>query len=284
MEPFSKERKKMTPYRFFHRPSARIAVLFVLLLFLASCATVPVTGRNQINLIPSQQLLSMSNESYQQTISQYQVVRGTREARLVNEVGRNIADAVERYFRQQGNTQAISGYAWEFTLVRDDQINAFAVPGGKVVVFSGMIPVAKNAAGLATVVSHEIAHVIARHGNERLSQQLMAQVGTQALDAALQKQPTRTRQLFMAAFGLGTQVGVLLPYSRLQESEADKLGLVFMAMAGYNPQVAIDFWQRMASANEGKAPPQFLSTHPSHGSRIDAIRNYMPKAMRYYQR
>ena len=274
----------MTPYHPFHRPSARITVLFVLLLFIASCANVPVTGRSQLNLIPSQQLLSMSSESYQQVLSQYQVVRGTREARLVNEVGQNIADAVERYFRQQGNAQAISGYAWEFTLVRDDQINAFAVPGGKVVVFSGMMPVAKNAAGLATVVSHEIAHVVARHGNERLSQQLLTNVGTQALDAALQKQPTRTRQLFMAAFGLGTQVGVLLPYSRLQESEADKLGLIFMAMAGYNPQVAIDFWQRMSASRDGQGPPEFLSTHPSHGSRIQDIRDYMPKAMRYYQR
>jgi len=274
----------MRPYHSFYRTSAGIALLFALLLFAASCANVPVTGRSQLNPIPSQQLLSMSSESYQQVLSEYQVVRGTREARLVNEVGQNIADAVERYLRQQGKAEAVSGYAWEFTLVRDDQINAFAVPGGKVAVFSGMMPVAKNAAGLAAVVSHEIAHVVARHGNERLSQQLVSQMGAQALDVALQKQPTRTRQLFMAAFGLGTQVGVLLPYSRLQESEADKLGLIFMAMAGYNPKAAIDFWRRMASANEGKAPPRFLSTHPSHGSRIDGIRDYMPKAMRYYQR
>jgi predicted Zn-dependent protease len=253
------------------------------LCLLAACATVPVSGRNQLNLIPSQQLLAMSNESYQQVISQYNVVRGTREARLLDEVGRNIARAVERYLRQQGNAEALTGYDWEFTLVRDDQVNAFAVPGGKVVVFSGMLPVTQNAAGLATVVSHEIAHVIARHGNERLSQQMVAQLGVNALDVALQKQPAKTRQLYMQAFGLGAQFGVLLPYSRLQESEADKLGLIFMAMAGYNPQNAINFWQRMAAEKSGQAPPEFMSTHPSHGTRIEDIREFMPKAMRYYR-
>ncbi len=253
------------------------------LCLLAACATVPVSGRNQLNLIPSQQLLAMSNESYQQVISQYNVVRGTREARLLDEVGRNIARAVERYLRQQGDAEALAGYDWEFTLVRDDQINAFAVPGGKVVVFSGMLPVTQNAAGLATVVSHEIAHVIARHGNERLSQQMVAQLGVNALDVALQKQPAKTRQLYMQAFGLGAQFGVLLPYSRLQESEADKLGLIFMAMAGYNPQNAISFWQRMAAEKSGQAPPEFMSTHPSHGTRIEDIREFMPKAMRYYR-
>ncbi len=266
------------------RRRIRVVTLLTLVLFAASCATVPVTGRSQLNLIPSQRLLSMSNESYRQVMAQYPAVRGTRDARRVKEVGQKIARAVERYLRQQNRAGDLAGYAWEFNLVREDQVNAFAMPGGKVVVFTGMMPVTKNAAGLATVVAHEIAHVVARHGNERLSQQLLAQVGTQVLDSALQKQPTRTRQLFMAAFGLGTQVGVLLPYSRIQESEADKLGLIFMAMAGYNPQYAVDFWERMAAANKGPAPPEFLSTHPSHGSRIQALREYMPTAMRYYQR
>ncbi len=265
------------------RTAFRIAACLSLVIFLASCATVPVTGRNQLNLVPSDQLMAMSADSYRQFLQQNQLVTGTQNARMVQRVGRQVARAVEQYLRQQGNTDMIQGFDWEFNLVEDSSINAFAMPGGKVVVFSGMLPVAETEAGLATVIGHEVAHVIAQHGNERMSQQMLAQLGTQALGVALQQQPEKTRQLLMAAVGMGAQVGVLLPYGRLQESEADRLGLIFMAMAGYDPRKAVNFWQRMAAANKGQAPPEFLSTHPSHDTRIQDLRKYMPEALQYYR-
>lgn len=254
------------------------------LLFLASCSTVPVTGRNQLNLVSSDELSAMSADSYREFLKEHTVVTGTGNAQMVSRVGRKIAQAVESYLQGQGKSDIVAGFDWEFNLVEDSKINAFAMPGGKVVVFTGMLPVAGDEAGLATVMGHEVAHVIARHGNERMSQQMVAQLGTQALGVALQQKPELTRNLFMTAFGLGAQVGVLLPYGRMQESEADKLGLIFMAMAGYDPQTAVGFWQRMASANEGKAPPEFLSTHPSHDTRIRDLKAYMPKAMAYYRK
>ncbi|MFP4347542.1 MAG: M48 family metallopeptidase [Thermodesulfobacteriota bacterium] len=265
------------------RTALRIAACLPLIIFMVSCATVPVTGRNQLNLVPSDQLMTMSADSYRQFLQQNQVVTGTQDAQMVQRVGRQVAQAVEQYLRQQGKSELIQGFEWEFNLVKDDNINAFAMPGGKVVIFTGMLPVAENEAGLATVIGHEVAHVIAQHGNERMSQQMLAQLGTQALGVALQQHPEKTRQLLMAAVGMGAQVGVLLPYGRLQESEADKLGLIFMAMAGYNPEKAVNFWQRMAAANKGQAPPEFLSTHPSHGTRIQDLREYMPEALQYYR-
>ncbi len=260
----------------------RIILLLMLLFFLVSCTTVPVTGRRQLSLVPSDQLMSVSNDSYRQFLQQNEVVRGTREARTVKQVGQRIARAVERYMQQTGQEELIAGYEWEFNLVQDSNINAFAMPGGKVVVFSGMLPVAENEAGLATVMGHEVAHVIARHGNERMSQQMVAQLGTQALGVALQNRPAQTRNILMAAFGMGAQVGVLLPYSRLQETEADKLGLIFMAMAGYDPRKSVNFWQRMAQAGGG-GPPEFMSTHPSHNTRIETLNAYMPEALKYYR-
>jgi predicted Zn-dependent protease len=185
--------------------------------------------------------------------------------------------------RDQGDAEALKSYRWEFNLIDDESINAFAMPGGKVVVFSGILPVAQNDIGLAVVMGHEIAHAVARHGNERMSQALVAQLGGTALDIALANQPQATRQLFMQAYGMGSQVGVLLPYSRLQESEADQLGLVFMAMAGYDPRSAVAFWQRMDAQAKGDAPPEFLSTHPAYQTRIRDIRDHLPEALKYYR-
>ncbi|MFO7963352.1 MAG: M48 family metallopeptidase [Desulfobacterales bacterium] len=250
---------------------------------IAACSTVPITGREQLTLIPESQVISLSLDQYRQFLSEADVVTGTDEARTVQRVGSDIRAAVESYLRDQGMQELITGYNWEFILVEDENANAFAMPGGKVVVFSGIMDIAQTEAGLATVIGHEVAHAIARHGNERMSQALLAQLGGQALAIALQERPQQTQQLFMAAYGLGAQVGILMPYSRLQESEADKLGLIFMAMAGYNPAAAIDFWQRMESKKEGGAPPEFLSTHPSHGTRIQDIREYLPTAMSYYR-
>lgn len=202
---------------------------------------------------------------------------------MVKEVGNQISRAVEESMKENGKKSLLQGYAWEFNLIKDEPANAFAIPGGKVVIFTGILSVTQNETGLATVMGHEIAHAIARHGNERMSQGLVAQMGGMALSVALSSKSQETQQLFMTAYGMGAQVGVLLPYSRLQESEADEIGLVFMAKAGYDPRKAIDFWQRMAEKSDGGTPPEFLSTHPSHKSRIEEIKKHLPMAMRYYR-
>jgi predicted Zn-dependent protease len=175
-------------------------------------------------------------------------------------------------------------YRWEFNIVEDSSINAWCMPGGKVVVYTGIMPVVQNETGLAVVMGHEIAHAVANHGQERMSQGLIAQMGGMALSAALQKKPEQTQALFMTAYGVGAQVGALLPYSRLQESEADHIGLIFMAMAGYDPHGALDFWRRMANTGKGGAPPEFLSTHPSDETRIKKIEDLIPEAMTYYNK
>lgn len=250
---------------------------------LTACATVPITGRSQLILIPDGEVMALSFDQYSQFLSQHEVIKGTPEAQMVERVGRRIQKAVEAYLYKNGQEGLLSGYKWEFNLVKDKQANAFCMPGGKVVVFSGILPVTENESGLATVMGHEIGHAIARHGNERMSQSLMAEFGGMALGAALSSRPQETRELFMTAYGLGAQVGIMLPYNRLQESEADRLGLIFMAMAGYDPSRALDFWQRMENQMGQKAPPEFLSTHPSHATRIADIKNFLPTARAYYR-
>jgi predicted Zn-dependent protease len=254
-----------------------------LLVVLAGCSEVPITGRRQLNFVPTSLVTSMSLEQYDQFISQSKVVTGTPEAALVKTVGAKIVQAVEQYTKTQGIQDPFAGYKWEFNLIQDPNVNAFAMPGGKVVVYTGILPVTRDEAGLATVVGHEIAHVFADHGGERLSQQLLAQMGAVGLSAALSKQPEQTKSLFMSAYGLGSQVGVLLPFSRKQESEADHLGLIFMALAGYDPHAAVAFWQRMAAAGQGASkPPEFLSTHPADATRIRNLEALLPEAMEYY--
>jgi predicted Zn-dependent protease len=177
----------------------------------------------------------------------------------------------------------LNGYQWEFNLVKNDSTpNAWCMPGGKVVVYSGILPYTKDKNGLAVVLSHEIAHAVARHGNERMSQQLLTQFGSVALSEALKQKPAETQGIFNSAYGLGSQLGVLLPFSREHELEADKLGLIFMAMAGYDPQSAVSFWERMSSMG-GNKPPEFMSTHPSDSRRISRIKEALPEAMKYYK-
>jgi predicted Zn-dependent protease len=253
------------------------------MIILAACSTVPVTDRRQLDLVPSDQLMSMSADQYQKFMSEHEVVTGTVEVRKVRQVGRRIQAAVERYLAGENKSHIVEGYEWEFNLVKDPAVNAWAMPGGKVAVYTGILPVAQDENGLATVMGHEVAHAVARHGNERMSHALAAQLGGMALSAALSENPSQTENLFMAAYGVGAQVGVLLPYSRLQESEADRLGLIFMALAGFDPRQAQDFWQRMAGQSEGGSPPEFLSTHPAHDARIKQIRQYLPEALKYYR-
>ncbi len=247
------------------------------------CSPVPVSGRRQLNLIPQSQLLALSFQSYKQFLDENQIVRGTEEAKMVSTVGKRIQHAVEQYFREENKPEVLEGFQWEFNLVKDSSVNAFAMPGGKTAVLTGILPVCKDATGLAVVLGHEIAHAVARHGNERMSQLLLVQLGGMALSEALSEQPQLTQQLALIAFGVGTQVGVILPYSRIQESEADRLGLIFMAMADYDPQEAVEFWQRMEKQG-GPSVPEFLSTHPSTQNRIQDIRRLIPEAMKYYRK
>jgi predicted Zn-dependent protease len=248
-----------------------------------ACATVPITGRRQLNIIPASQINSMSFQEYSDFIKNNKLSTNTQQTAMVKEVGANIQHAVERYFIQQNLPNTLNDYKWEFNLVEDSQINAWCMPGGKVVVYTGILPVTKDATGLAVVMGHEIAHAIANHGSERMSQGLIQQMGGVALEKALENKPTQTKNLFMTAFGLGTQVGVMLPFSRTQESEADHLGLIFMAMAGYDPNQSVAFWKRMAASSQG-APPEFLSTHPSDETRIKQLESLIPEAMKYYKK
>lgn len=263
---------------------ARYLVLLVCLVSLTACSTVPITGRSQLNLIPGSSMMSMSLQQYDQFIKEHKVSTNQEQTQMVKRVGGKIQNAVERYFAEKGQSQRLADYKWEFNLVEDKQVNAWCMPGGKVVVYTGLLPVAKNETGLAVVLGHEIAHAIAEHGNERMSQGLLAQMGGVALSTALSTKPAQTQQLWMAAYGAGAQYGAILPYGRLQESEADQLGLIFMAMAGYDPNEAVTFWERMAAQKGGQAPPEFLSTHPSDATRIANIKKLIPKAMEYYKK
>ena len=252
--------------------------------FLLSCSTVPLTGRSQLNLIPAGEMLSMSYQQYGQFLSENKLSNNQSNVAMVKRVGQNIQHAVETYMAQNNLTKRLNGYKWEFNLVEDPQVNAWCMPGGKVVVYTGILPVTKDETGLAVVLGHEIAHAIAEHGNERMSQGLLQQLGGVALSVALKDEPETTQAIFYTAYGVGTTVGIMLPYSRTQESEADHLGLIFMAMAGYNPNTAVEFWQRMADMKGGQEPPEFLSTHPSDQTRINDIKKWLPDAMKYYKK
>jgi predicted Zn-dependent protease len=259
----------------------KMSVPLILLLIL-TCATAPVTGRKQLLLIPNSELNSMSFQQYSEFISSNKLSDNKQQTAMVKEVGGKIQVAVEKYFADRGESEHLRGYEWEFNLVEDSAVNAWCMPGGKVVVYTGILPITRDENGLAVVMGHEIAHAVANHGNERMSQGLVTQLGGMALAKALETKKEETQNLFLTAYGVGATVGVLLPYSRTHESEADHLGLIFMAMAGYNPQGAVEFWQRMAEKG-GASPPEFLSTHPSDETRVRQIREALPEAMQYYK-
>ncbi len=249
-----------------------------------SCAVVPLTGRKQLSLVPESEMISMSLTNYTDFLKGNPVSTDAKNTAVVREVGGNIQAAVIKYFTDNNLLSRLDGYKWEFNLVKNDTTpNAWCMPGGKVVVYSGILPYTKDNNGLAVVLSHEIAHAVARHGNERMSEQLLAQYGSVALNELIKDKPDQTKSIFNNAYGLGAQYGVMLPFSREHELEADKLGLIFMAMAGYDPQTAIAFWERMSSMG-GQKPPEFMSTHPSDATRINKIKASIPEAMTYYKK
>lgn len=262
----------------------RLTPLLVLTAALLSgCATVPITGRTQLSLVPQADLISMAEEDYEQFVAEADVSQEQESVRMVTEVGERVSRAADDFMREHGMQYELSQYEWEFTLVDDDETaNAFCMPGGKIVVYSGLLPVAESEEGLAVVVSHEVAHALANHSGERMSQLLLAQLGGMALSRALEENREETHDLAMLAYGIGANVAVLLPYSRRHELEADRIGLILMARAGYDPEAAVSFWQRMLSRDDPQ-PPEFLSTHPSHETRISDIRDHLPEATEIYR-
>lgn len=261
-----------------------LASLAVILLLIFACATVPLTERKALRIVPDAELMSMSLQQYSEIMKKSKLSNDLLKVEMVKTVGKRIAIATEDLLRERGLEPDIQNYRWEFNLIEDDKvINAWCLPGGKVAVYTGILPLTQDENGLAVVMGHEIAHALAKHGNERVSQGLLQAMGGIALSVALSSRPAETRELFLAAYGIGTGVGVLLPYSRLHESEADRIGLILMAKAGYDPREAIPFWQRMNKESK-KRMPEFLSTHPAPETRIRQIEALIPEAMEYYKK
>ncbi|MFZ4769339.1 MAG: M48 family metallopeptidase [Ferruginibacter sp.] len=262
----------------------KFLLLLVAIPLAQSCSTNAVTGRKQLQLFPESTLQKEAVSQYQSFLSENKVVSQTnsRDAEMVKRVGGRIATAITSYYSSKSKPVDLSGYKWEFNLVENKEVNAWCMPGGKVVVYSGLLPVTQNEAALAVVLSHEITHAIAQHGNERMSQVAIAQ-GLQVAGDIFTQNKTQANSIFNNVFGPAASVGVLLPNSRKQEYEADRYGLIFSAMAGYNPQEAVPFWERMAAAGGTNKPPTFLSSHPADQDRIAQIKKYMPEALSYYK-
>lgn len=260
----------------------------IITIFIASiltgCILNKVTGRKQLSLVQESELQLMAVSQYSTFLSENKVLNpgSSRDAAMVDRVGARISNAITTYYSSKGQQSVIEGYNWEFNTIDSKEANAWCMPGGKVVVYTGLLPITQNETAMAIVVGHEIAHAIAKHGSERMSQGMMQQLGGVALQVALSQKPQETQNLFMQAYGIGSTVGAVLPWSRQQETEADQYGLIFAAMAGYNPYEAIPFWQRMSNAG-GAKPPEFLSTHPSDQTRLRKLKQFMPEAAKYYK-
>ncbi|HJZ41651.1 MAG TPA: M48 family metallopeptidase [Bacteroidales bacterium] len=261
----------------------KIFFLMAIIFFVAGCALNMVTGRNQLSLVKESDLQMMATTQYNTFLSENKVLSSSnsKDAATVDRVGARIANSITKYYDSQGKGLVLDGYKWEFNTIASKEVNAWCMPGGKVVVYTGLLPVTQNETALAIVMGHEIAHSIAKHGNERMSQAMVQQLGGMALEVALSQKPKETRDLFLLSYGIGSQVGAMLPWSRQQETEADKFGLIYAAMAGYDPREAIPFWVRMSAAS-GANPPEFLSTHPSDETRIRKLKQFMPEALKFY--
>jgi predicted Zn-dependent protease len=261
----------------------RLLYFFILSLSVISCSKNKITGRSQFKLLPESELQSMATTQYQQFLASNKVVSGSssRDVEMIHRVGPRIVKAVTDYYASKGLSRELEGYKWEYNLVDSKEVNAWCMPGGKIVVYTGLLSVTQNEAALAFVLGHEVTHAVLQHGNERMSQALGAEAVGVGLQVALSNKPAETQNLFMGAYGAGAQVGVLLPFSRKHELEADHWGLNWAAMAGYDPREAIPLWQRMENAG-GQKTPEFLSTHPSEGNRIEQLQKLMPEAMQYY--
>ena len=261
------------------------SLLFSIVAFiLHACATVAVTGRKQLSLVPNSEIIPLSAKEYKEVLKTGPLSTNQEQTAMVKRVGVRIQKAVEEYMASKNASSELSGFAWEFNLIDDPKTaNAWCMPGGKVAFYTGILPICKDEAGIAVVMGHEIAHAIANHGAERMSQQMVAEFGLNTLSSAMGQNPTMTTQILMQAVGAGTNIG-MLKFSREHESEADHIGLIFTAMAGYDPNEAPKFWERMTTMSGGQQPPEFLSTHPSHETRIKDLQSWIPEAMKYYKK
>ncbi|MCD7931250.1 MAG: M48 family metallopeptidase [Tannerellaceae bacterium] len=250
-----------------------------MLLILSGCGSVPLTGRRQVLLVSDQEVLSASLTQYNDYIKTAKVSHNTAAVDQVTRVGKRIAAATEVYMKANGLADEVKNFSWEFNVVDDPQVNAFCMPGGKIVVYTGLLNLVSSDDELAVVMGHEVAHAVAKHANERMSQQVLSEVGGSLLGAAVSGSSTAVQAVAGTVYGLGSQYGVMLPYSRKHELEADHLGLIFMAMAGYNPDAAVTFWQKMAA--QGSKTPELMSTHPSDANRIKEIQRLLPEARQY---
>ena len=252
-------------------------------LFFSACTKNAITGRNQLTLVPESTLQQEAVTQYQTFLSNNKVVSSSsnHDAEMVKRVGSRIANAITKYYASKGLSNQLSGYKWEFNLVQSKEVNAWCMPGGKVVVYTGLLPVTQNEAGLAIVLGHEITHAVAHHGQERMSEALVAQGIGVGADIFTKGNP-KVNNIFNAIYAPSAQIGVLLPNSRQQEYEADHYGLIFAAMAGYNPREAIPLWERMSKLNSGNQTPEILSDHPLDSKRIEKLKSYMNEALKYY--
>jgi predicted Zn-dependent protease len=259
----------------------RVIFVSIILISVFACSRNTITGRSQLSLVPESQVQSLAVGQYKEFLNKNKVIpNNSKDAEMVKRVGNKIAVAIDTYYKEHGMPNALKGYQWEFNLVENKEVNAWCMPGGKVVCYTGLLPITLNETALAIVLGHEITHAVAGHGRERMSEQLLAQGVGIVGDIALGSNP-ETVNIFNQVYGPSAQVGVLLPNSRKQEYEADQYGLIFAAMAGYNPEEAIPFWKRMASMS-GEKPPIFLSDHPADNERIQKLQSLMPEALKYY--
>lgn len=259
----------------------RTFIAFLSASLLYACATVPVTGRKQLNLVAQDEIIAASSAEYQKVLQTSKLSNNQEQVAMIKRVGVRIQKAVEQYMAQKGASDQLAGFQWEFNLIEDDKTaNAWCMPGGKVAFYTGILPICKDEAGVAIVMGHEVAHAIANHGRERMSEAMLANGLLSGLSAAMGSSPNLAQELLLQSLGIGANVG-MLKFSRDHESEADHIGLIFMAMAGYDPNEAPKFWERMEAQSGGNAPPEFLSTHPSHANRIKDLKGWIPEAMSY---
>jgi predicted Zn-dependent protease len=247
------------------------------LVIINSCSPNPFTGQNNLNFVSNSQLFPSAFQQYDAFLKENKVINGTPDAQQVKSVGQKIKAAAEKWLNANGHADYLKDYKWEYNLVDNKEINAWCMPGGKIVVYTGILPITLDEAGLATVMGHEVSHALANHGAQRMSAAQLQQLGAVGVALAIGNQSDENKQLWQQAYGIGSQVGVMLPFSRSHESEADKIGLLLMAIAGYNPDAAISFWERMSAQKSGQTPPEFLSTHPADATRIAAIKSLIPE-------
>ena len=258
-------------------------LLISISLVLLNCATVPITGRSQLSMIKNSELIPMSFQQYQEVLNANDLSKNKTQIALIKKVGVKIQKAVETYLKNEGQSEVLNDFEWEFNLIEDKTVNAWCMPGGKVAFYTGILPICQGEQGIAVVMGHEIAHAIANHGRERMSQGMITNGLLASISLVTQNQSALTRDILLQSVGAGTQMGIL-KFSRKHESEADRMGLVFMAIAGYNPKTATGFWERMAEISNGPGAPEWISTHPSNERRIADLKKFLPESLEYYEK